>query len=143
MIDLDELRSTVLVALGDHLGTYTFSNGQTVAALRVDDGSAPYPEQPAVSGLEAVIRPRLEVPVILMLGGYQQQFGSEIVLKQWDDALTTLPAMQALLPYLNAMDSVNIRQIVRVTRSSLLDNIETLTIPISQAFWVANTFDDD
>lgn len=140
MINLEALREIILQSLAGQIGTYAFSTGQTVLALRIDDGSDPYPEQPRVSGLEVVIRPSLEVPISLLLGGYQQQFGGEIVLKQWSDALTTLPALEALLPPLIATDGLTIGQIVRVTRSSRLDNIETLSIPIAQIVWHASTF---
>ena len=74
MIDYAALRTSLTNALSEHLGTYTFSGSLETPAIRVDDGSDPYQEEPAVSGLECVIQPQIEVPVTMLLGGYQQNF---------------------------------------------------------------------
>jgi hypothetical protein len=142
MIDIAELRATVATALASHIGSYTFSGGQTVSAIRVDDGSDPYDEEPQVTGLEVVIRPNLEIPVTLMMGGYRQDFSAIILLKQWDIQKTTLEAMQALMPYLAAADNLQIGTVRRVTRNTKLDNIETLSIQVTQSFLTQSYLDD-
>lgn len=142
MIDIDNLRDTITTALADQLGTYTFSGGQTTPAIRVDDGSDPYDEEPSVEGLEVVLVTNPEVSISMLMGGYQQTFSALIVLKQWDIAETTLAAMTALMPYLNAEDNLQIGAVRRVVRTTKLDNIETMSIQVSQAFYVTSTFDD-
>lgn len=143
MIDTESLRNAITTALSDQLGTYTFSGNQTTPAVRLDDGSDPYDEEPSVEGLEVVIVTNPEVSISMLMGGYQQTFSALIVLKQWDIEQTTLAAMTALMPYLNAEDNLQIGAIQRVPRKIKRDNIETLSIQVSQAFYVTSTFDDD
>lgn len=142
MIDLLELRSTLAEALGGAIGTYTFvGTGATTPAIRVDDGSNPYEEEPKVDGLEVVIAASPEVPIAMLMGGYQQTFTVAIVLKQWDINATALDAMERVLPALMQSDSLAIGNPRRIVRSTRLDNIETLTIPVSQTF-LSQTFLD-
>lgn len=133
MIDTQALRELVSTALAAHVGAYTFSNGQTIGAIRVDDGSDPYDEEPQVTGLEVVIRPNLEVPVTMFLGGYRQDFSAIILLKQWDIQNTTLEAMTALMPHLAAAPTLQVEAVRRITRNTRLDNIETLSIQVTQS----------
>lgn len=141
MLDTEALRETITTALADQIGLYTFSTGETTAAIRVDDGADPYEENPTASGLEVVIQPILETSIVQMMGGYQQTFSVLIVLKQWDIEETTIEAMLALMPYLHSLDELNVGAVRRIVRSSKLDNIETLTIQASQVFYIESYLD--
>ncbi len=138
MTTTQELRNALLSALGGQIGLYTFGGGQTTPAIRVDDGSAPYEEEPSVMGLEVVIVPALEVAVTPMLGGYKDTYTTLIVLKQWDSDQTTLPCRTKVLEALGQFPELAVGQMRRVIRSSKLDNIETLTVQVSEAVWVAD-----
>jgi hypothetical protein len=127
-----EIREALMASLSERIGTYTFSDGQTTPAVRTDDGSDPYEEEPRVEGLEVVIAPSLEVSVNLLLNGYQETYGTLIVLKQWDIAQTAISALDSVLEAIAEFSTLNIGQIRRVIRSTQLDNIETLTIPIAE-----------
>jgi hypothetical protein len=130
MIDLNELGTALETSLDEELGTYTFSNGLSTAAIRVDDGSDPFDEEPAVDGLECVIQQAIDVPIRPLLGGdYQQDWATAIVLKQWDIERTTLVGMHLALEAL-AEFSFQLAGVRRVVRSSRLDNIETCTISL-------------
>jgi hypothetical protein len=138
MATTQELKEALSTALADQIGLYTFSDGQTTAAIRVDDGSEPYEEEPSVEGLEVVIVPALEVAVTPMLGGYKDTYTTLIVLKQFDIEETTLPCRTKVLEALCQFSELGIGQMRRVLRSNKLDNIETLTVQVSESVWVAD-----
>jgi hypothetical protein len=132
IVTAQEIRDALQASLAGQIGTYTFNGGQSTPAIRIDDGSDPYEEDPAVAGLEVVVVPSLEVSVILMLGGYQETYGTLIVLKQWDITQTAISALDGVLEAIAEFSTLNIGQIRRVIRSTQLDNIETLTIPVAE-----------
>lgn len=134
-----KLKAALMTALSSQIGAYTFSAGQTTPAIRIDDGTDPFDEEPAVSGLEVVIVPQIEVPVQMMMGGYKETYTTVIVLKQWDIQENTLPARSPVLQALAQFDALAIGQIRRVIRSTKLDNIETLTIPVSENVWTPDS----
>lgn len=133
MITTEEIKAALEVGLGAEIGTYTFSGGQTTPAIRIDDGAQPYPEEPTVEGLEVVIQESLEIPVKMMLGGYQQTFSHRIVLKQWDIEKTCLSYLDAVMEATGQFSSLLVGDVRRVMRSTVLDNIETLTIMVSES----------
>lgn len=133
MITTEEIRAALEAELGDAIGTYTFSTGASTPAIRIEDGSQPYPEQPTVEGLEVVIQESLDVPIKFLLGGYQQTFSHRIVLKQWDIELTCLPYLDLVMQAVAQFPSLLAEDIKRVMRSTVLDNIETLTITVSES----------
>lgn len=141
MIDVLELRSTIETALADHLGTYLYSNGLTVPAIWVEEGETLL--ERSIAGLEVVIRPSLEVPIALTLDGYSQTFTAMVTLKQWDVEQTTLEAMPLLLSALRSIDFLQVGSPRRIVRSSKLDNIETLSVPISQSFLTQTELDEE
>lgn len=123
-MDLAQLRADILTALGELVGTYTFSNGATTAAIRKDDGSIPYEEEPDVEGLEVVIVPFNRMNLTPMLGGDKRLDSSvQIVLKQWDINETTQAAREILISQL-PIDRVE----PLVPRSDKLDNLEVSTL---------------
>lgn len=131
-----ELKTALAEALGERLGTYTFSARQTTPAIRTDDGTDPFDEEPTVQGLEVVIVPQIEVPMKQMMGGWQDTYTTLIVLKQWDIQENTLAVRDLALNALMQFDTLAVGQIRRVMRTTKLDNIETLTIPVSENVWV-------
>lgn len=133
-----EIKAALSSALDTQIGVYTFSDGQTTPAIRIDDGSEPYEEDPSVTGLEVVIVPALEVAVTPMLGGYKDTYTTLIALKQWDIEQTTLPYRTKVIEALAEFSDLATGQMRRVMRSSKLDNIETLTVQVSESVWVAD-----
>lgn len=140
-VTVQELKTALIDGVGSQLGTYTFSEGQTTPAIRIDDGTEPFDEDPSVEGLELVVVPQLEVPVKDMMGGYQETYTTLIVLKQWDIELGTMSARPAVLAALHQFGSLAVGQVRRVMRSTKLDNIETLTIPVSENVWTPEEYD--
>lgn len=143
MTTAQELKVALIESLGVQIGTYTFSGGQITPAVRVDDGTDPFDEEPTVTGLEVVIVPQLEVPVKDLIGGYQETYTTLIVLKQWDIQAGTMPARPAVLAALHQFNALAVGQVRRVMRSTKLDNIETLTIPVSESVWTQEEHGDD
>lgn len=133
MIEPEALRTAIATALNGQIGTYIFkSTGDAIPALRVDDGSDPYEEEPAVEGLEVIIQPSLDVTVNLVFEGYKQTFGTLIVLKQWDITQTTLQPLAGILEAIAQFQELSVGQVRRQIRLSRLDNIETLFVPVTQ-----------
>jgi hypothetical protein len=141
VINLLALRTTLEAALEPHLGIYTFSTGDTTPAVKIEDGSIAESEQPSVEGLELVIIESPEIPFSAVMGGYREMYTALIILKQWDIAATTLEARSPLLQALMGMDNLLVSGGKRVVRTSRLDNIETLTVQVSQSFLVEEAID--
>jgi hypothetical protein len=133
MIDATVLRDAIATALGDSIGIYTFSGGQMTPAIRIEDGSDPYDEEPSVEGLEVVIQPEETIGVTSFLAGDKQvALSSKIVLKQWDIEQTTKAAREILIKQLDDIEDVG----PLVPRNGRLNNIEIFTITISTAFYL-------
>ena len=133
-----QLKSALQSKFSASLGTYTFSGTQTTPAIRVDDGSDPFDEEPSISGLEIVIVPSPEIAIQSMLGGYRDTVTTTVVLKQWDITKTTMGYRSALLEVVAGFDDLllvsgSMRRVISLTK---LDNIETLAIQVSQSEWV-------
>ena len=141
MIDLLGLRTALETALAPHLGTYTFSTGDTTPAVKIEDGAIAESEQPSVEGLELVIVGSPEIPFSCVMGGYQETYTALVILKQWDITATTLEARSPLLQALMGMDDLMVSGGKRVVRLTKLDNIETLTVQVSQSFLVEEAID--
>ncbi len=141
MIDLLALRSTLETALAPHLGTYTFSTGGTTPAVKVESGAIDASEQPSVQGLELVIIESPEIPFSSVMGGYREVYTALVILKQWDITATTLEARSPLIQALMGLDNLLVSGGKRVVRTSRLDNIETLTVQVSQSFLVEEAID--
>jgi hypothetical protein len=126
------IRSAILAAISGQLGTYTFSNGATQDAFQATDRDSPFPEEPRVSGLEAIYQVDPTGPDYTRLLSMQYAIRRQgvITLKQWDISATTRAAIDALIPALSRIP-VRIEEFVRVPRSARLNNIETATISFS------------
>lgn len=129
-MNLAELQTLIVEALGTELGLYTFvspEGTQTTPAIRVDEG---YCEEPTVTGLEVVLRPDTSVTVVSFLGG-DRQIGGEltITLTQWDASKHTTRAREILSSVLEVED-------VSITPSlGGLGNLEVCTLTISEAYY--------
>ena len=119
------LRNTIEAALGDSIGTYTFSNGQKVKAIALLRGGEIYPPPETVTeGLEAVVfypSPSIEPN----LGGYTVRNDWIVHLKQWDVEKTTLPGTQKILQSVGCV----IRS-VKVPASKALGIPETMSLTL-------------
>ena len=135
MVTIDEVREGLAVNLAPFIGLYTFSNGQTTPAIRVDDGSDPYPEDPKITGLEVVITPLAEVSMVQMIGGYQDTYTMGIMFKQFDQTKTTLeirsPAIESLLVF-PTLQIGNLRRLLRISR---INEIEVFSFTATQNIW--------
>lgn len=130
MIDPTALKTELLNLLDETIGSYTFTAG-TTPAIRIDDGSAPYPEQPIVTGLEVVIRPETEINLTPMLAGDRSvALRSEVVLKQWNLDETTRDARDILIARLSGLEEVG----AIVPRNTVLDTIESCTLFVGDGF---------
>lgn len=130
---LSAIRTALVDALGDLLGTYTFSSGQPTPAIRADDGSDPYPEEPRVQGLEVVIQRAREISLTPQLANcWEQRVSTLIVLKQWDIQRNTLEEFNLCW---RAIASLGLQpsQPVRTTRNTVLDNIETMRFSYTES----------
>lgn len=137
MIDLLEIRNTLEAALEGELGTYTFSTGDTTAAIAVDMGNGDYPMPGAhVTGLECVLIFRPEIPMQVLMGGYEETYSVQIILKQWDAALTTMPALDKVLDALGELSEISLQSgsVRRVLPLPKLGNIETVQMTVYQVF---------
>lgn len=133
MITAEEIIAELVEQMGEAIGSYTFAEGQVTPAIRIDDGSEPYEEEPAVTGLEVVIVPSPEVNITPLMGGYQEDYTTLIQLRQWDINDTTMPYLDAVLQAIGQFQTLNLVRTQRVMRSNKLDNIETLTISVSES----------
>lgn len=128
MINVLTLRSEIADLLTGQIGTYTFKNGLSTPAIRVEPSH--YPEEPKVSGLEVVISVESSLQVSPRLFNDRLvEAVSTVTLKQWDVENTTQSARQSLIRYLDGVINVQV-----VPRATFLDNIETCTLTVEQSF---------
>lgn len=132
-----QIKTTLAAALSSSLGTYIFSTGSPTPAIRIDDGSDPYPEQPTVTGLEVVIAPQIGTTLNSLQGNaFRETRLTDIILKQWDIEKTAIAYIPTVLSALVQLDSLIVEpNIARVIRSTQLDNIETARIRVSESLF--------
>lgn len=131
-----ELKAVLSAEFEDDLGVYTFSAGQTTPAIKIEDGAAEYEEEPAVTGLEIVVVVSPEISFRQNLGGWQDSYNYLVVFKQWDIEKTTLAYRERLIEVFAAFPDLLVGQMRRIVRQTKLDNIETMTVQISETVWV-------
>lgn len=136
--DLPALRSTIAETLKAYnlLGTYTFPEGDIDDAIAVegmghDAGEESYPPAGTqVEGLEVVIIPAEDMPIVPTLDGYIQTYRHLIVLKQHDNGQNkTLPAFHLLK---QALGNIFSGSAIRVLPNPRLNNVETLSFSLEQ-----------
>jgi len=129
------LKAVLQSALAEYLGIYRFSGNLTTPAIRIEDRSDPYPEEPTVTGLELVIVPPVGGDYRQLLGGFQDGRRTLILLKQWDSDQTTEQGRDVLLAALLQLDDLGIERAVTTPRSGLFDDLETLRVEVTQQLW--------
>lgn len=129
-IDLIEFRTALAGAIADQLGTHIFANGSQTPAVRIEDGSRQYAEEPSVQGMELVIRVSPEIPMVEQFGGYRVTYQYLVSLAQWDTAQTTLGARSHIRSAIKSFPSLRITRLVRVPRREDMDIIETLNFTV-------------
>jgi len=135
LINSQEIRDVLAIALVSQLGIYTFSNGQTRPAIVIDDNSDPLLDEVKKTGLELVIVPSIRVPISNCFVGFRQTFSVEIIANQWDITQTTLVSMPLILDTMQSQFShLRLVSAERILRSLKLDNIETFSLTVSQEF---------
>lgn len=132
-LTVTEIRSAIAAALTGLVGTYTYSDGTTAAALWATDGPETRPEQPRVSGLEVIYSVEAgEMDYRRFLGlQYGVRRSGRIELRQWDAASTTRAALTALVPTLTRIPVRIEGNPTRLPRSPSLGTIETAVINFS------------
>jgi len=120
------LQQRIINALGSLLGTYTSLAGETTPAIAIDD-TGRSPQGMTATGLEVVIQPEVNTPVTALLGSNRIAAETMLTLKQWDLNDTTIAATEALILALDEITAVG----PRVTRSTVLDNIESRQITVT------------
>jgi len=135
LINSQEIRDVLAIALASQLGIYTFSNGQTRPAIVIDDNSDPRLDEVKKTGLELVIVPSIRVPIASSFGSFRQTFSVEIIANQWEITQTTLVSMPLILDTMKSQFShLRLVSAERILRSLKLDNIETFSLTVSQEF---------
>ncbi|MBW4598914.1 MAG: hypothetical protein KME29_04700 [Calothrix sp. FI2-JRJ7] len=101
MLDQLALRSDILTAIENELGTYKFPDGATDKAICIlpdPDRGFNYPEQGTkVTGLECVIKKPIPDVAALLGGGATKTYCWEIHLKQWDANKSLMGACDLLI----------------------------------------------
>lgn len=125
-----QIKNVIETTLADLLGTYSWSNGQTLPSFQVEDGTQQLKEQPSVEGLEVIYQ--LDDGTPDYTGAYGDDYWmyrkDRVVLKQWDLAKTTLEAAHLLIPALKKVPVEILVAGARVIRGSPLENIEVNTL---------------
>jgi hypothetical protein len=121
-----KIRTDIATALTDVIGTYTYSNGATSPAFWVTEGVDNRPEQPRVTGIEAVLSLDTSTE-------YQELFGGEFAtirtatlnLYQWD-VTASLRSVERVV--LKALRNIPVRVSSvspRLVRDVRLQNLES------------------
>lgn len=125
----DEIRPEAQTILTEYLGIYSYSNGQTTSAIKVEDG-AREAMQPSVDGLECVIMRSLQDSISNVFEGYSYTTQVQISLKQWDISKTALEPMTVFLENF----SQSIDSIVRIPPTELI--VEEIRLTFSKSFLI-------
>jgi hypothetical protein len=136
-LDYPALRDAIAADLVNDLGTYTFPDGNTAPAIRLEIGNmGKNPEGTTCDGLEVVVVAIPTYTLTPIVGGKQLTTRAVITLKMWDRERSLLigpteaPLDQVLetLQYLDIDISPTIKGVPQFEQ---LGNIETATIEVS------------
>jgi hypothetical protein len=115
---ISTIREKILSILELELGQYTFTNGQSVPALSVDDGQFP-PSGTVITGLECVIVPLNNAVTTRLCGSKQITYQSDILLKQWDLDSNVICAVEKLTAGLPEIATIGPRLLANGNLSSI------------------------
>jgi len=121
-----EIRTDIATALAEVIGTYTYSNGATSTAFWVTEGVDTRPEQPRVTGIEAVLSLDTSTE-------YQELFGGEffttrtaaLTLYQWDVTASLRSVERTVLKALRNIPVTVTSVSPRIVRDVRLQNLES------------------
>lgn len=121
-----KLRELIEKTLGDSIGTLTFENGLSTAAIAVLNGGEQYPPPNSkITGLEIVIFAP-EMAIGDLLGGYICENQWVVHVKQWDFNRNTNEAVKKLLTVLG-----NVKKLMKVPPSKQLNIPEMVRIVVN------------
>jgi hypothetical protein len=118
------LRDTLKVVLGDLIGTYRFTNGETTPAIAIDYNSTYPPPGTVIEGLEVVVIPRSSLGVSGLIGGKLATYQADVILKQWDITSDTFCATDRIIGSIPGLISIS----PRVIPDGELQNIESIRL---------------
>jgi hypothetical protein len=121
-----QIRTDIATALSEVLGTYTYSNGATAPAYWVTEGVDTRPEQPRVTGIEAVLSLDTSTEYQELLGGeFATDRTATLTLYQWDVSASLRSVERIVLKALRGIP-VRVSSISpRIVRDVRLQNLES------------------
>lgn len=137
-MDYAGLRDAIASDLAAELGTYTFPDGNTSPAIRLEIGDqGSNPAGTSCDGLEVIVVAIPSYTLTPIVGGHQKTTRAVVQLKMWDrtrsllGAGTTEGALDRVLDTLRYLD-IDISPSIRgVPQFEQLGNIETASIEVS------------
>lgn len=125
-LTVTEIRTAIAAALTDVVGTYTYSNGATAQAFWVTEGQDNRPEQPNVTGLEAVLSLDTATDYQELLGGeFATDRTATLTLYQWDVSASLRSAERTVLRALRGIPVTVTDVSPRLVRDVRLQNLES------------------
>jgi hypothetical protein len=121
-----EIRTAIASALVGIVGTYTYSNGATASAFWVTEGPDNRPEQPNVTGIEAVLSLDTSTEYQELLGGeFSTDRTATLTLYQWDVTASLRSVERTVLKALRNIP-VRVSSVSpRLVRDVRLQNLES------------------
>lgn len=116
---ISAIREKILSILESDLGQYTFTNGQSVPALSVDNNGQFPPPGTVITGLECVIVPLNNAVTTRLCGSKQITYQSDILLKQWNLDSNVICAVEKLTAGLPEIATIGPRLLANGNLSSI------------------------
>lgn len=136
-MDYEGLRDAIAANLTNDIGLYTFPDGTTTSAIRLEVGDqGKLPAGAVCDGLEVVVIALPQYTLRPIVGGYQMTTRAAVHLKQWDQSQALIGvngdgALQKVMDSLMQLDIDISPNVSGVLPFEKLGNIETATIEVS------------
>ena len=125
-LTITEIRTAIALALVGIVGTYTYSNGATASAFWVTEGNDNRPEQPNVTGVEAVLSLDTATEYQELLGGeFATDRTATLTLYQWDVSASLRSVERTVLKALRGIPVTVTNISPRLVRDVRLQNLES------------------
>ena len=125
-LTITEIRTAIALALVGIVGTYTYSNGATASAFWVTEGNDNRPEQPNVTGVEAVLSLDTATEYQELLGGeFATDRTATLTLYQWDVSASLRSVERTVLKALRGIPVTVTDISPRLVRDVRLQNLES------------------
>lgn len=125
-LTITEIRTAIASALVGIVGTYTYSNGATASAFWITEGPDNRPEQPNVTGVEAVLSLDTATEYQELLG---EEFATDrtatLTLYQWDVSASLRSVERTVLKALRGIPVTVTDISPRLVRDVRLQNLES------------------